>query len=647
MRWVLTGFQVQGVRRAVEVSAVVQKPLVVLNGRSGAGKSSVLTGVAWALAGEVRTEEGKFTLEEIGSRAHPTIVQLGFVGPDGEGLAIERLMGASQTIVVNGESGGVTAMTPKLEAALGVTCDQLSYLMSTNRLILMKPLEQAETLGGLVSPVFELEDIMPPEDVPAGVIATIREVAAGFFGSKRPWPALEAAVTALEKKRTEASAERDGNDAHYEALASGMQARLREARVADISVLASVRATANANHQRALAHLEALNKQVWAREEHQAKKRDARAQLDAAEVAISEVKEKITRANSVRDEREAARAAVKHEMAQVNDNLELLRAEGDALVKAELAALAANDALHSTLSGVAGEDVSDCPTCGQKITTDRRLQIDLSLADAQTKFEQARNATVEQAGRIKEAEEALQALEERLLTLPCVPDAADLEERLAAAARSSDRASEELEELAKTSPPDPVASEALEAAQRNVDENAARCDLLDGISGDVAAVERAFALAEGSRGRRAVLDAAVKHLRAEKQRLAGGEGLEAVLARVNDALRGRLTIDCDEKAGLVAVFGKPPHEERFPANQLSRGERLEVGVALQGCIAQHLGVGVALVDDAGVWDPITAREMMEEMARFEGVTWLVGSAYPAELLPGDIAEIITVDGGYS
>ena len=114
-----------------------------------------------------------------------------------------------------------------------------------------------------------------------------------------------------------------------------------------------------------------------------------------------------------------------------------------------------------------------------------------------------------------------------------------------------------------------------------------------------------------------------------------------LIENANKMLDGRLELGFEADRGLVAVYG----DWTCPVQDLSTGERLLVGVTLQATIAEHLGVGLAIVDDASGWDVDTARMAYRMMADHEDVTWLVASAQP--LPKGVAAQVVEIEGGYS
>ena len=240
---------------------------------------------------------------------------------------------------------------------------------------------------------------------------------------------------------------------------------------------------------------------------------------------------------------------------------------------------------------------------------------------------------------------------------PPMPPSEMLDANFKAAVDESDAALKALEHLRAETPPAAPNPEAIDAANQAMQEAEGRLGALEAaaIAGQV--YDRSRAKVEKEQARYADMGTLVDRLR-ELVREVADEAIKPVLERSNAMLGGRLTLGYSSEDGIRAEYGD---DEARPVCELSTGERFMVGVTLQASIAVELGIGMALVDDASVWDPDTQRWMLEAMVaigREHEVTWVVVSAQPAPTverivdgvpvkMPIDGVLVVPLEGGYN
>lgn len=633
----LLAAKVLGVRRAVDVQFDVEAPVVVLHGPTGAGKSSALAGMAFALSGTAQTERGRLKLEEIRHYDYNTVAEMLLEDDDGVSLLIMRTLTPSKhdLYVDDLKFSSVKKATAALEERLGVPTDQLAYLTSAHRLVDMDPLAQSELILGLLgvgaTPEWLVEQARENADL----------LLAPNPGREAGWPLIQDALEAAENKRLlvgrEAKALREeagkaeaiARDACRDAkVPSPDQAEGKSAQVAERLVeieqqLSGYRTALQAHQQRRAALAQ------------------AQQELARAEAAVVATRTAMKEAEAQRAEREAERAAVQKKRDEAAVAKARAWEEWQNQRTARDAAASVKDAMHKALDGLG--DVETCSLCGQKITADRRKQIDETLADIDASYNAAVEAEAEAEAAFEAASKADRDAAIALDAVPPIPPAEALQARFDDAVAASDAANERIEALQSSPLPEAPTPQQVEVAEAKVIE----------LREQFAAVNKAAEA--GAKAKKLAQEANAKSVRYDRYNLlverlrtvareAARGAAEPLLELTKRLLPPNISLDYSPEEGLVARYG----ERLMPVAQLSTGERLLVGTAMQAAIALKLGIGVCLVDDASVLDPETGAnhlERMVEIGREHEITWIVATAQPVTVCEG--VQLINIDGGYA
>ena len=630
---------VSGVRRCVQAHFEVEQPVVVLHGETGAGKTSCLIGIGWGLSGEARTEQGKLSQDQIRNADYNAIAALDLIDEEGEVLRLMRTLTPTRhdLFLDDQKFATIGAATTSLEVRLGgVTVDQLGYLTSAHRLVEMSGLEQADLICGLLGP--EINAAWLNEKVGPDLVGALPKA---MRGRESGWPMLEDALQNAEGQRKDIGREGKEAAAAEQRQKAVVAEMCKQARCPGPEMLNATLEQHKQKAARLAARQSALEEARNAASAYAREVAEAGQALALAEVQVQAVKAGIAEANTVRAEREAERMAA-HEALLVARNVsDDKHAAWQEARGARDRAVAVADALHETLDGL--EDAEKCPLCTSKITEETRAQLDETLDTADQARQDAVNAEdvagAEYEGAKKHEETMLNALAD----LHEIPADSELQAELQAAVQASDAASAQIEALEGQKPMPAPTPQEVEANTLHLAE--AQAHLAGAQRAQEARVTHEKALAEASR-----LDAQYRQAGALVDRLrelvqeVAGQAIGPVLAQANEMLAPRLVLSYAEGDGVVAAYG----ETLRPIAELSTGERLEVGVALQASVAVALGVGVCLVDDASVWDPVTAREMYGQMVSVGetlGLTWIVATAQEPPTVEG--LQVVTIDGGYS
>jgi hypothetical protein len=147
---IIIGLKTENTKRIQAVSITPQGNVVVIGGKNGAGKSSVLDSIEWTLAGD---PSAKMPVRR-GQERSRTVIEIGEPGKPPE-LVVKRVFtaaGGTSLVVTNAD--GAKQMSPqgildKLQGRL--TFDPLAFARQ-------KPQQQAETMRALVGLDFAAHD---------------------------------------------------------------------------------------------------------------------------------------------------------------------------------------------------------------------------------------------------------------------------------------------------------------------------------------------------------------------------------------------------------------------------------------------------------------------------------------------------------
>lgn len=209
-------------KRLSAVEITPQGNVVVIGGKNGAGKSSVLDAIEWALAGD---PSAKMPVRR-GEEKSRTVVEIGEPGQPPE-LVVKRVFtaaGGTSLVVTNAD--GVKQMTPQtiLDKLVGkLTFDPLDFARQ-------KPAQQAETMRALVGLDFKAHDAAHDKlfDERTAVNRHIKTLEAQLAGMPRhDAPAEEVSGADILTEQQKASETNVANDELRRAVA------LEEDRLAD------------------------------------------------------------------------------------------------------------------------------------------------------------------------------------------------------------------------------------------------------------------------------------------------------------------------------------------------------------------------------------------------------------------------------
>lgn len=634
--WKLARVQVTGVRRAVEVEFDVNAPLVILTGPAGAGKTSTLVGLGWGLAGEARTDRGKLNQDQIRNYAFNGIAELALFDGTGQTLEIMRtLTPSAHKLYIDGAEFSVGRGGEELERRLGVSPDQLSYLTSAARLVDLSGLEQASLLCGLMG--LEIDLAWLHEQVGADLMGALPKAAQTRGG----WPMLEDTLAMAEKDRLRLGREAKAAQADADGQAAVVQEALKAARVPDAQMLENRRQIGEQQIAELRKRLQGFRTALQRQCDYDAALQDARSKLVRAEALVVDMRKQINNANAIRDERAQQREAVQ----------QMLSAEWAQHAEAEAAANEASAAFNVAVARchdwpeVDDLQGGECPTCKRALTGDDLKTITDEREKREAEAESLKREVQAARAKVQMHTDTIAQMEHELANLPEIAADADLQAKLQGAVQMSDAASNEIDKLdamGRPSAPTPQEVDAAEAKAQELAGTMAEIDRAAIAGQDLESLQKK---ARTAAARYAQANKLVDRLREIVKEVAG-QAIDPVIARCNDMLAPRLTLAYADEEGLVATYG----EVQMPVAELSTGERLEVGVALQASIAVALGVGVCLVDDASVWDPETADAMYHHMAlqaTENDLTWIVATAQKPVLWTDGNMDIVEIDGGYS
>lgn len=633
----LTAAKVLGVRRAVDVQFDVGEPVVVLHGPTGAGKSSALIGMAFALSGTAQTERGKLRLDEVRHYDYNTVAEMLLEDDDGLELHIMRTLTPSKhDLYVDGQKfSTVGKANTALEERLGVPTDQLAYLTSAHRLVDMDPLAQSELILGLLG----------VGATPEWLVEQARENAELLLapnpGREAGWPLIQDALEAAENKRLlvgrEAKALRE-EAGKAEAIARDA---CRDAKVPSPDQAEGKSAQIAERLPEIEGQLAGYKSALVAHQERRAALAQAQQELARAEAAVVATRTAMKEADEQRAAREAERAEAQHRLDSI---VNLFPGLDDCVAEASAdwnRRHSVRLALEETLGAV--EASEDCPTCGQKITKDRKQQITETLEQARDDDAATKKHYDTERASQQERDKLIAEAKADLAALPEIPPAEALQARFDDAVKASDAANARIEALQSSPLPEAPTPQQVEAAEKRVLE----------LREQLAAVHKAAEA--GAKAKQMAQEANARGVRYDRYNLlvtrlrevaqeAAQTAAEPLLALTKRLLPPQICLDYSPEDGLAARYG----ERLMPVAQLSTGERLLVGTAMQAAIALALGIGVCLVDDASVLDPETGAnhlERMVEIGREHEITWIVATAQPVTVCEG--VQIISIDGGYA
>jgi exonuclease SbcC len=420
------------------------RSLFAIVGPTGAGKSTILEAIMYALYGKTH-REGRETRDLIRTGADSARVRLSFEVEAGawEVTRVLRRKGASQAVlrrlgVQNPEATGQTAVTARIEELVGLDfpafCSSVVLPQGKfDRLLMATPSERSRILKG----IFRLERVDAIREQAKRRTARLNDEASERRGELRALPADPAQLEGLRARKMDAEARAEAIRSELagvtaaEQMLERQQARLDElrGRVDEIEgalarvpsatdldalgvveaeharVLAAVQAAvseARARHAQATAALEAARQETGGRDLlWRARDRDAVRRRLADELRSLESDRQVLAAEieaaSGEEQRRSAEAA----------------ADAQALAGAErrLRELERRHAAHVLRMGL--EPGAPCPVCAQTVGHPPAPEVPETLDAAEGRLAAARVATERSAVRHQRAKDALVKATER------------------------------------------------------------------------------------------------------------------------------------------------------------------------------------------------------------------------------------------
>lgn len=659
--WKLKEVQAEHIRQATAVHVEVREPVVVLAGPSRAGKTSTLQAISAAICGKAMGPRGALAQASLKNPAWGN----GWAGVTfergGEEFAVARYFAASVTATINGtRTRTLGEAGERVQATLGATPEQLYWLAGGHDLIFAQPLAQAEVLCNTLGLDVAL-DRAPADGVLPGLLQRLNghealgRTVLGALSRRGGWPLLSEAQAAAEDARLEASRKLERAEGALEAAETAMKAALTTARVPDLSSLVQKHQAATAELQRAEARVQELEAAGRTRAEAESARAFAEEAQATAEAAVQRAQAAIEDANARREEVAARRAALVVALDNARDAREGLQEQ---VRMANQRRTAREQALAELQEALATAPVTyACPGCEERVgLVDGALVLASELpavGATQAEVDEARAALPAAEKALEKARAAaamsgaeIAQLEAELAQAPELASPELLRERLEEAVAASDEAEERLTELSDQPLPAAVTPQELEAARAAVGRAHDLLTALSNASGTVEAHGAAVKAQVETKAARAELDALVGRLR-EVTREVAAEVAAPVIEGLSAMLGKPIVFDPEVGLGEQVALGGDESLVR-PLSEGCTGERLQASAALQGVLAAHLGVGMALVDEFSGLDPDHARLSIEEMQRVSaatGVVWVLTTAQDLPEMQG--VQVVRMDGGYS
>lgn len=693
--WTLDGFAVEKLMGAADVRVDVTKPIVYLTGHKGSGKSSAIAGISAAITGDALGPDGKpLKIAELKNPAWDHGAGEVTFGDGEEAFTVRREFKSSTTVIINGERiGTIGEADAMIENVLGVSQEQMLWLMGGDPLIHAKPREQAAILVRTLGVDLSYDGLIERLNEQGGTAEPVLAAASGASG----WDLLSRAKALAEDARLGASRDLDDAKGRARTTEEAMDAALRAARCGDLSSLERKRRSLKRDLEDARARQIRLEEQQRERETMLRAVESAREARDEAEAEVAALREKLDGLDERRQAREAERAELQSAVDEAQKQLEQVRAvmeeREDALASAKTRLAAARDTARDAGAACQVTDheverlreeraeacaTCECPDCGAEVALVDDVLVDASeapgseitddmiaeaverAAEARDAMDKANEAVDVWEERVSEAEssveeqravvrrdtqaldDAQQALEEK----PELPDAESVRGQLEAAAKASDRATRQLEE-AEADLPDEVNEEAIQAAREDAQDAQEALEALDAATTAVGEHNEALEAREAAKEKHSDLDALVDRLHEITREVA-----EEIVEPIADSLGAMLgeTVVFDAKEGLGVETPLPGNETHVrPLGGLSGGERLQARAALQGVLASALGVGLAVVDEFGALDTKSARQTLDIMRRVAeetGLVWVVASTQEPPAGIFDV-QVVELEGGYT
>ncbi len=603
---------IKNFRRVEEIDVALTKPVNLLVGMNGSGKSSILGALTVALTGTHpawlrRRGESVYALRRFGTKKAEIEVEVG-------DLEVERaITGSKQALNVAGATGNTTAQQGALLNELGVTADQLAAVLCGGQFVGLPAKEQMAFLAAMGGSELTWDDVVGRlnDDNPNASRLFTPLMAKGYDTPAAGGPLLDDCETCARHHRKEAKSALAGVKATLAAEAFPERPEgeppTDEERIAHHALVEEVEAEQRvtgqiAEAERALAGAEAA---VGAAEALLAEAVEVCAKLP--QVALQPLEDDATAAQARRVDAEIGLTTARNAEAEANQNA------------------TATGTRHQELRELLNAD--RCPTCRQPLVGEVFEALRVETEEAHQRAQQGVDAAVKEFNKRKGIfDEALaenatthNALEEAHEQTRAVDRAfavkARAEEALASRKQDVANASDRLAELGDT----PDVTKLQESLAASMDALEARTRTWETY---ITESNRRQALNDSKA--RLASERDLWEWLVEKFGLGPDSYRAGLLGGDLDELRGAVNGLLEDLLGAQVVFpdGDEPLRLRrgdtiTPATPqfLSGSELLRLQVALQFAFAGVLDVPLLLIDTEAALDYEQRATLLAEMQK--------------------------------
>lgn len=610
--------QIENFRRIRQAQIITRKPVNLLVGANGAGKTSILDAIRWAILGAACKPEGpNLTFRDFathGSKASEVSMDMTVAGKQ---IGLTRRFTASQhraQLIIDGEPhpGNLSDMEAALYGLLGGQVDRVKALLDGRAWFTMPPAEQRKTLARLSGCDWDLaalrEKLLEKHDSTSAVIRNFDNISpelAGISGVELVEKAVEVASERrrlanrdAESERTRLVAERERLEQLAEQCGALPDESATETSLQDKLASLEQQARDNARARETRARLE---QQVTMLEGELARRNEEKAALPVLEDALKAIDESL----------EVARERV----SRLNEDLARAdTAERDYKVPAmgRFAGYAAANSKVGDLVSLLETGYACCPTCQQEID---RAQLEAIHEKLRTEAEALGKQVEEDHQRQNELAAARIDVEQALKTARAAVSDYEVSRRRAVDQHEAlDRGIEydqgRLDEARKALAEAPETTEADLAAQITTIANqlayVQQKTRVDGIDGNVVANQLLHA------GWNNLVDA-LRDPHGPSGDMA--KDVDDVLDAVSEILRpwGEYISkgDADEAPLMIVGWGNP--DNRLPAlpGYLSGAEKMLLSAGIQFAFCKTLKFPLVLLDMEASLDPRNRERILQ------------------------------------
>lgn len=652
MTWQFRRLVVHGFRGLVDLELPEEaSPLgrcTLLVGPHGAGKTSTLQAIEWALTGDVRGPRGKARAQAYYTPDEGEAYVGLELGRDGVPLRIARKLNKTHTLLVDGaDLGGVGAAEEQLERTLGFPAEQVAVLLRASEFIRLSPAQQAAY-------VLELVDIKATPDTLIGALpkgkrrAELAHEAMLPLEVKKGWALMEGALVQAESLRRVQSRVQKQAAASVEQAVGAVDAALGELDMTEDRFL-NEQSEQEELFQAAKAKQQVLVGPAEALKVAQGGLVVARKGREKGEALLDSIRKRRDQVKVDAAAYDEARAELVGDLASARDALKEVSARIDTLNTAVSDGKAREDALQERLDAL--NDAADlCPTCLSPLSEDKKAGLiegtDTNITAAMEELEGHQETLRTARKQAGDAKRDIEGANAALEGLGGMPDVAFAESNVAETEQMvADAKADEKEAKAAVEAAGATAAEDLAAAQVVLTDARTKLQRFERAAKAMAAAAKAGRDLEKEQADYKYWDNIVDTWRKLISDLAS-ERVEPLLAVVNQVLADQGK-DWTATWASNGVYIQGPWAAHRALDSLSTGEQMLVGAAWQIAFAQHIGMGLATLDDASVLDVEALQDFLESvvgMAEGESVHFIVATTHPPIIIPDGVDVVRMADG---